>query len=200
MIDHSGFPIAHAVLEFGCGTGRIAERLLNDFMPSDARYLGLDISTTMVTLARERLERFGARAEVRLADGSASIDAPDGSFDRFVSNYVLDLMSRDVIRTVVAEAYRVLEPDGLLCLVSLTHGRTAVSRFVSGLWSRVHRMRPSIVGGCRPIELADFVGEPDWRIVHSAFVSSLGFPSEVIVASPAKEAERRAANAVGGGS
>jgi ubiquinone/menaquinone biosynthesis C-methylase UbiE len=198
MIAHADFPSARAVLEFGCGTGRIAERLLNDFMPPDARYLGIDISTTMVTLARDRLERFGARAEVRLSDGSPAIDTGDDSFDRFVTTSVLDLMSRDQISAVIAEAYRVLEPEGLLGLVSLTHGFTAVSRFVSRIWSRVHRMRPSLVGGCRPIELTEFLDDHDWRIVHRAMVSALGFPSEVVVAASMKQAEGSAARAVAG--
>jgi ubiquinone/menaquinone biosynthesis C-methylase UbiE len=190
MIAHADFKAARAVLEFGCGTGRIAERLLNDFLPPDARYLAIDVSSTMCALARARLARFGARAQVRLTDGSPATGAPAASFDRFFSNYVLDLMSADAIRAVVAEAHRVLAPAGRLCLVSLTHGRAGIARIVSRAWSRVHALNPSLVGGCRPIELCDYLDETAWRIEHREFVSSSGFPSEVVIASP-REIGRR---------
>ena len=39
-----------------------------------ARYVGFDLSDTMVDLSRRRLARFGRRAEVRLTDGSPRID------------------------------------------------------------------------------------------------------------------------------
>ncbi len=49
----------------------------------------------MARLAQTKLARFGARS---------------GAFERFASNYVLDLL---------AEAHRLLAADGRLCLVSL---------------------------------------------------------------------------------
>ena len=48
-------------------------------------------------LARARLCSYPDRAEVRLSDGAVTIGEPDGSFDRYVSNYVLDLLSRESI-------------------------------------------------------------------------------------------------------
>jgi ubiquinone/menaquinone biosynthesis C-methylase UbiE len=190
MIAHGGFESAQAVIEFGCGTGRIAERLLNDFLPSEARYLALDVSTTMIGLARARLERFGPRAEVRQTDGSPATGAPDASFDRFVSNYVLDLLSREAIAQVVDEAHRVLSPGGLLCLVSLTNGRSTFGRFFSRTWSRIHRMKPSLVGGCRPLELAGFIDPARWEVRHREVISSFGLTSEVLIASRREHAQK----------
>ena len=45
---------AHAVFEFGCGTGRLAARML-ELLPPTARYLGVDVSPAMVALATHRL-------------------------------------------------------------------------------------------------------------------------------------------------
>jgi hypothetical protein len=58
----------------------------------------------------------------------------------------------------------VVEPGGLLCLVSLTYGSSGFQKAVSGVWSRIHAARPALVGGCRPVELLDFVSSPDWRV------------------------------------
>ena len=182
LLAHAEFERANAVFEFGCGTGRFAETLLTHHLPAAARYVGCDVSTTMVDLARERLTRFADRADVRLTDGAPRIEAPDAAFDRFVSNYVLDLLAPDDIACVLSEAHRVLTPGGRLCLVSLTHGTTWASRLVSWVWARVHRLRPQLVGGCRPLTLRPFLSDERWRIVHHRVVVAYAIPSEVVVA------------------
>jgi ubiquinone/menaquinone biosynthesis C-methylase UbiE len=183
MVEKGDFSSAHAVVEFGCGTGRIAERLLARHLPADATYLGLDLSTTMVEIAAQRLAQFGPRARVVQSDGSPWIDARPESFDRFYSNYVFDLLSREFIEKIVAEARRVLMPGGLLCVVSLTHGRSTLSKVLSSGWMNVWKMQPSLLGGCRPIELAEFISHSDWRILHLEVVSALALSSEVLVAA-----------------
>jgi trans-aconitate methyltransferase len=55
-IAHSKLESAHSVFEFGCGTGRFGERLLERHLPSDAIYRGVDLSPVMVKLAGKRLE------------------------------------------------------------------------------------------------------------------------------------------------
>lgn len=179
----ANFQAARAIMEFGCGTGRFALQILSEIAPAGCRYLGVDLSPTMVTLAGARLSSYSDRAEVRLTDGAATIGEPDGSFDRFVSNYVLDLLSRETIGQLLCEARRLLEPGGLLCLVSLTHGSTAFQKAVSGIWSRIHTVRPGLVGGCRPIELLDFVTSQNWRVEFREVVFSFGLSSEVLVAA-----------------
>lgn len=181
--DRAAFHTATSVFEFGCGTGRFAERLLAEVLPPSACYVGVDISSTMVGLARKRLRRWPDRAEVRLSDGSPELLAPDGSFDRVVSTYVLDLLSKDDISTVLAEAARILSRDGRLCLVSLTHGQGPFSRLVSLAWKQLHALRPQLVGGCRPIRLLDLLPAARWRVVHREVVLAFGISSEVVVAS-----------------
>jgi len=182
LIAHAAFEQATRLFELGCGTGRFAAALLARHLGETATYTGCDVSATMVGLARKRLAQFGARAQVQLTDGSLHIAAPDAAFDRFVSNYVLDLLPAEDIARLLAEAYRVLTPDGRLCLVSLTHGATVVSRFVSSAWARLHRVRPALVGGCRPVELSEFVDPRQWTVEYRHVVISFGIPSEVLVA------------------
>jgi ubiquinone/menaquinone biosynthesis C-methylase UbiE len=186
LISHAAFDKAAAVLEFGCGTGRFAEQLLEKYLPANARYVGVDISGTMVALAKERLVRFGQRAKVHPTDGAPRLDFETAAFDRFVSNYVLDLLTIEDNRAVLQEARRVLSGDGLLGLTSLTHGFTAVSRLVAVSWMAIHAIRPALVGGCRPIRLLEWVAEPEWKIRYHDRFSRYGVPSEVLVAKKTK--------------
>ncbi len=182
MVRHADFGTAESVVEFGCGTGRFAERLLTDHLWPGARYWGCDISETMVSLARERVLPFGFRAEVVRTDGGTSLPLPDGGADRFVSNFVLDILPDREIDQVVEEARRVLKQGGLIGLVSLTQAIGPLSSLVMGVWNALYSFRPSLVGGCRPIDLGSRFGGPGWEILHQRKMASFGIPSEVVVA------------------
>lgn len=189
LVAQAEFGSADLVVELGCGTGRFADRLLANVLGPDARYRGYDLSSTMVDLARERLAEHGNRATVVLTDGSMGLDELEGTVDRVVANYVLDLLDGDEIDAFLKEAHRVLKWDGRLCVVSLTYGNTLVSRIVSSIWGMVRGIRPAIVGGCRPIRLTEYVGEPDWEVVFDEAVVAKGVPSEVLIARPMKARE-----------
>jgi ubiquinone/menaquinone biosynthesis C-methylase UbiE len=192
LLLHGRFGLAESIFELGCGTGAFAQVLLQRYLPETASYVGVDISSTMAGLARERLARFTDRAMVLLTDGSLRFDFRDASFDRFISNYVLDLMSPDDIVKVLAEAHRLLRADGLICLASLTHGRTIVSRAVTRVWNCVHNLNPMLVGGCRPLELAEFLDRGRWNIIFHDVVSIMGIASEIVIAG--KTAEKPSAH------
>ena len=183
LIAHAAFDSAHSVFEFGCGTGALASRLLQHHLPADARYIGFDISTTMVSLTQERLKLWSERARVQQSDGSPRIPESDHNFDRFVSSYVFDLLSPGFIDQLLAEAHRVLVPGGKLCLVSMTSGASPLYRAVCWGWQRLWRLNPGIVGGCHPIELSDFLRLDWWNPDHTTKVTSWGVTSEVLVAS-----------------
>src|ERR1700739_1336148 len=78
-------------IEFGCGTGRFAEELFVRYLPPNASYIGFDVSSTMIELARSRTARFGSRAVIRQIGRTMCLDLPDRAFDCFISTYVLDL-------------------------------------------------------------------------------------------------------------
>ena len=173
---------AHSVFEFGCGTGRLAVRML-ELLPPTARYLGVDVSPVMVGLAASRLAAWGDRAQVRLVDGSMPLPAASNSADHIVCTYVFDLLDDTDVVAVLDEFARILTPDGLLCLVSMRPGITRFERVVSGLWTMVWRRAPQLLGGCRPVQLEQILGQR-WTIRRLRVVHSSGLVSEVVVAAP----------------
>ncbi len=182
VLLHGDFASAESVFEFGPGTGQFGLRLFEEYLSDTARYHGADLSPEMVRLARARLESHSPRAEVILTEGGPPIDEPTASYDRFVSNYVFDLLSHDDIRAVLREAHRILGPDGLLCLSGLSSGIGLTSRFVASVVGWIQSLRPSMVGGCRPLDLLPFLKESEWQVQHHSKVVAFGIPSEIVVA------------------
>ena len=183
MIAHGDFAHAHSVFEFGCGTGRLAAWLLTDHLPPEASYTAIDVSPRMVALASARLALWHDRVTVTASDGTPHLPLADGTCDRVVSTYVLDVLSDEDIDAVLAEARRVLDAaDGRLCLVSLSWGTTGFSRLVSRAWRGIYRIRPALLGGCRPIALSHYLSEAAWTPIHQDRVTRFGVTSEIVVA------------------
>src|SRR5487761_129423 len=177
LVATSGFEHASAIFELGCGTGRLASQLLEERLGEGARYVGVDVSTTMVSIASRRLARWGDRATVSRVDGTASLPYADASFDRFVATYVFDLFPDSVIKDVLREAHRLLMADGKLCVVSSTEGVGPISSLVSGAWKRLYEMNPSLVGGCRPLHMRARLDDRAWSVEHLEVITSWGVAS-----------------------
>jgi ubiquinone/menaquinone biosynthesis C-methylase UbiE len=189
LIAHAQFETAHAVFEFGCGTGRLAAQLLARHLPSDCLYHALDISPRMVHLCRQRIAPWRTRARVEVSAGDMNLPFPAGSFDRFIVTYVLDLLDPADTQDLLSEAHRILKPGGLFCLVSLTNGATGGARAVARVWRAVYAVAPLLVGGCRPIDVEALLSSIYWDLRYDSVVTTFGLSSEVTVAA------RRAAGA-----
>jgi ArsR family transcriptional regulator len=112
-------PRIGAFLDIGTGTGRLLELVA----PRAERALGVDASRDMLTLARARFAEHGVahRCAVRQAD-MYRLPLPDGAFDVVALQMVLHYAEDPA--AALAEAARVLRPDGLLVVVDLeAHGR-----------------------------------------------------------------------------
>jgi ubiquinone/menaquinone biosynthesis C-methylase UbiE len=186
LVSRCDFESAEAVFEFGCGTAKLACRLLAEELPETTTYHAVDSSTTMVDIARRRLEPWGERARVDRTDGSVTLDAESGRYDRFIATYVFDLLSDDDTNALLAEAHRLLRPDGLLCVASLTRARGLAAQFPTQLWRLAHAANPRWVGGCRPILLARHVFFSGlWEPLYRRVMCPAGLCTEIIVARPA---------------
>src|SRR5579863_8270049 len=99
------------LLDIGTGTGRMIEVLA----PRVGQALGIDQSREMLAVARVNLERAGAaNSMVRLGD-MYQLPLPDASFDAAVIHQVLHYADRPA--AAIAEAARVLRPNGLLVVI-----------------------------------------------------------------------------------
>jgi SAM-dependent methyltransferase len=76
-----------AVLDVGCGSGRIGEFVLE---AGAGRYVGVDFSEPMIELAAARLERFGRRVE--LITGDFCSTPLDGRFDVILALGLFDYL------------------------------------------------------------------------------------------------------------
>jgi SAM-dependent methyltransferase len=121
---------APTVLDVGGGSGRIGEFMLEQ---GASRYVDVDLSDTMLDLARERLGRFGERVELVQGD---FLTAPlKGRFD-----VVLALGYFDYIEDAPAHARRI----GELCSGSV------VASFPRWTWSKgpIRKLRYEVINNC----------------------------------------------------
>jgi SAM-dependent methyltransferase len=93
------------VLDLGCGSGEEVIPLRQ----RGARVIGIDISPDLITIARQRLQKYGVDAEVRT--GSAyETQLLDGSVDVVFCMSLLHHLQLDRVKN---EILRILKPNGL---------------------------------------------------------------------------------------
>ncbi len=98
------------VLDAGCGTGRVTERLV-ERLPR-GRVVALDGSPAMVDEARERLARFGDQVTFVTADLAAPLPLPASSVDAILSTATFHwVVDHDALFWNLA---RVVRPGGRL--------------------------------------------------------------------------------------
>ncbi len=183
MIALADLSDARSIFELGCGTGRLARRLLARHLPAEATYLAGDISPRMVQIAQARLSGWPGRARVAALEPTAhGLPGDTAGFDRFIATYVFDLLDDGDARRLLAEASRLLTPDGRLCLVSITPGPGGLPRLVSSAWAATAARFPRLVGGCKPTELRDVLDPALWTVVSTDVVTKWAVSSQVVVA------------------
>ncbi|MFN3491743.1 MAG: class I SAM-dependent methyltransferase, partial [Anaerolineales bacterium] len=160
--------------------GKFAENLLSNVLQNDSTSWGCDVSSSMVELTKKRLQKFNERVTIYKSSGEFVLPLQNEYANRFVSNYVLDILSFDEIELVIDEAKRVLKKDGLLCLTGLTYGKSPFSKLWTAFWQLRFYINPKWVGGCRPVALLNFLSE--WKIIHHNVLAAGGISSEVVVA------------------
>jgi len=162
------------VLEVAVGTGLAFVEILTG-NPS-GRNEGIDLTAAMLTRAERRAARTGLQ-HYRLRVGDAyDLDFPSESFDVLVNNYMFDLLPERDFPAILDEFKRVLRPGGRLALANMTRG----TRWYNGIWDRLYRINPALLGGCRGVSLLPLLQRSGFRQTTREFVSQFTFPSEVV--------------------
>lgn len=105
-------PSRPSVLEVACGPGNITRYLL-DKRP-DLKILGTDLSENMVELAKKN----NPEAEFEVMDCRA-ISRIEKKFDGVMCGFCLPYLSREEVEQLIADAYSILNPGGLIYLSTM---------------------------------------------------------------------------------
>lgn len=105
-------PQPRRIVDLGCGDGILARLLLATH--PEACALLLDHSEPMLERAREEMQPFGPRAEVRWADLSDSLlgQVGVGEADLVVSGYAIHHLPHERKRDLYSDIHQVLTPGG----------------------------------------------------------------------------------------
>ena len=125
-IKRMGIKPGDRVLEVGVGTG-----INVDLYPTDCAVTGIDLSSSMLEKARERVARKGVRNVRLLQMDAANLKFADDSFDIVYAPYVISVVPDPV--AVTREMRRVCRPGGRI--VILNHFRSR-----NPLMARIERM------------------------------------------------------------
>jgi len=138
------------VLEIAVGTGRNLE-----YYPPDVRLTGIDLSASMLDIARQRADQLRRQVDLRVGDAQA-LEFADETFDTVV--FTLSLCSIPDDRKAVAEARRVLRAGGGLRLMEHVASPMPVVRAVQRLldWITVRTVGDHLVR--EPLVALDAMG------------------------------------------
>jgi SAM-dependent methyltransferase len=137
-------PRGGRVLDVGCGTGEITDRLAARF--PKASFVGIDVDEAHLEKAKARCAVFGSRVRFQVGDALA-LTFDDSSFDLVVCRHLIQAVP-DASR-VLSEIRRVLRPGGRLHLIAEDYGMihchpTALD--ADGFWQRMPQRYGAAVG------------------------------------------------------
>ncbi|MEB3884695.1 class I SAM-dependent methyltransferase [Lyngbya sp. CCY1209] len=125
MLEYAELPEATEVLDLGCGTGRLLNRLAKEF--PQLRGTGFDLSPEMISQAREK-NRWGDRIQFIRGNGS-ELPFPESSFDAVFCT--ISFLHYPDPERVLSEVSRVLRSPGTFYLADYTVNDSTEYREVS---------------------------------------------------------------------
>ncbi len=173
-LEFSDLEDGEDVLEVAVGTGRFFEKVVckNPHGVNE----GLDISPSMLKIARKRLRKY---RNVRLVKGDAyKLPFRKGTFDVVFNNFMLDLLPEEGQAKVLEEFKKVLKPRGRVVVATMTFGRSWFSK----VWDVIARKAPFLLTGCRPVDMEQMIEDAGFVVEKTLYVSQNTFPSLVISA------------------
>lgn len=165
------------IFDIAVGTGKLFNRIVK--RNPNGRNVGIDISGGMLDKAKLRLSK-QSNSNYSLDIGSAfNITVDNHSVDLLFNNYMFDLIPFNQMDAIINEFSRVLKSNGKLVLVNMTKAEY----FGAGLYEKIYRISPTLLGGCRGVQLSDLLSDHSFIIEKREYIQQMLFPSEVILAT-----------------
>ncbi len=167
------------VLEIGFGTGHCLKQIAESVGPKGKAY-GIDLSTGMMEISKERLQKAGLEDRVKLFCGDAtSLPFDDSTFDAVFISFTLELFDTPEIPKVLQQIKRVLIPEGRLVVISMSkeNGESIPLR----LYEWIHNKWPKYVD-CRPIYVEQSLRQAGYTVKSKEKVRLFQLPGEIVIA------------------
>jgi ubiquinone/menaquinone biosynthesis C-methylase UbiE len=108
-------PAVGTVLDYGCGTGRVAQRMVDEHGVS---VIAADPSAGMLQVAQEL--RLHPKISYQMIGDDQRVDASENSVDAAISCFIFVCISEaERIRKILAEVYRTLRPGAKYAMLEL---------------------------------------------------------------------------------
>jgi demethylmenaquinone methyltransferase/2-methoxy-6-polyprenyl-1,4-benzoquinol methylase len=174
-------------LEIGFGTGRALVEMAWAVGKSGCAH-GIDISSGMLAVARDKLETGGVSQQACLLIGDAlHLPYAPACLDAILMSFTLELFDTPDIPRVLAGCRRVLKPTGRLAIVALT--KTDQPGLVARAYEWGHTHFPALLD-CRPIFPGTSLRTAGFLLVDQQDFELYGLPVSIVLASlhPAAQA------------
>ncbi len=166
------------IVEVGPGPGRTFHALLQENPTGWTE--ALEPAAAMRARTRQRAARASHR-RYQIRDGRATaLPWPPECVDGLFSAYVYDLLPAARLPHALADVRRVLRPTGRAVFVTMAPPSTLAGH----VWGAAARWLPPLLGGSRPLPLADALHAAGLSTKRTTTVSQAGFPSQIIAARP----------------
>jgi tRNA (cmo5U34)-methyltransferase len=103
------------IYDLGCSTGATLERLVKHCEIQDVRYVGIDLSQEMLTLARQKLASLNAPITLKQQDLSDPVMIDNGSV--VILNLVLQFLPYSTRESLLQSIFQSLRPRGIVIIV-----------------------------------------------------------------------------------
>jgi ubiquinone/menaquinone biosynthesis C-methylase UbiE len=156
------------VLDLGCGTGVLCERIAASLDPDAGGVaVGIDAAGKMIRVARKKRAGPCCRFEAMAAE---ALGFEANTFDAVVSSLFFHHVPLDLKAQALTESYRVLKPGGRLIIADMHVPTTWMGALVSKV-SRWFFLQPQIAENTRGVlpGLIEDAGFPEPEIVAEYF-------------------------------
>jgi ubiquinone/menaquinone biosynthesis C-methylase UbiE len=136
----------------------------------------------MLSLTENKLKKkIFTKYDLKEADYS-KLPFPDDKFDVVYSAYMLDIIPKNEMGTILREFKRVLKPTGRVVLLN-TSKKFESSSFLEKLYLYLpSQLALYFLGGCRPVLMKEDVIKVEFKNVKRYYLGGK-YPSELIIAN-----------------